>query len=180
MANTSLQARLLQQIDSWGYDFSRFDIADFTAWVAARRGRTIQVVPMSLPPELFGAWIESDAADYVFYEDEPLHVHTIHILLHELCHMLLRHKTAHLSGRFLTIHSGAMHGEAADARQALQGLLRQINYTDVQEVEAETLSSLIQQRVFRQAGLAALSQAREEPAMRQFLQGIGMDQAEQG
>lgn len=180
MVSTLLHERLSRLIDAWGYDFSQFDIADFTGWVAARRGRPIHVIPRSLPPELFGAWIEGPTADFIFYEDEPLHVHTIHILLHELCHMLLGHKTAHLgSEAALRALSGAVP-ETNETQQLLNGLFRQFGYADEQEVEAETLSSLIQQRVFREAGLAALSQIRQEPAMRQFLLGIGIDQAEQG
>jgi hypothetical protein len=93
--------------------------------------------------------------------------------------MLLGHETVHLGNdAAIGSLSGAMT-ETTETQQLLNGLFRQVGYADEQEVEAETLSSLIQQRVFQQAGLAALSQAREEPAMRQFLQGIGMDQSEQ-
>jgi hypothetical protein len=180
MDSGAFQAKLRSLIDGWDYDFSQFDIAGFTGWVAARRGRPIHVVPRSLPPELFGAWIEGPTADFIFYEDEPLHVHTIHILLHELCHMLLGHKTVHLGNEAaLGALSGAVP-ETNKTQQLLNVLFRQVGYADEQEVEAETLSSLVQQRVFREAGLAALSQVREEPAMRQFLQGIGIDQAEHG
>ncbi|MCC6191701.1 MAG: hypothetical protein IT318_21950 [Anaerolineales bacterium] len=180
MVNLSLRARLLQLIDSLEYDFSRFDIADFTAWVAARRGRPIQVVPMSLPPELFGAWIESDAADYIFYEDEPLHVHTVHILLHELSHILLGHKTVRVCGDLSTTAQAARAPEDAQPSQALNGLFRKVGYADEQEIEAETLSSLIQHRVYQQAGLAALSHIGQGPEMRQFMQGLGMDGGQGG
>ena len=47
---------------------------------------------------------------------------------------------------------------------------------DEQELEAETLSNLIQQRVYRQAGITALSQAGDGLAMRHFMQGLGMDE----
>jgi hypothetical protein len=172
-----LQERLTRQLDGWGYDFARFQISDFIAWVEARRGRPIRVFPRSLPPEMFGAWIEGDTADYIFYEDEPLHVHTIHILLHELCHILLGHKTVHIGGNLPIAAPTSAEQETLETQQALTGLFRQVSYGDTQELEAETLSSLIQQRVFQQAGLAALSRSGQEPAMRAFLQGLGMDQS---
>ncbi len=180
MVNSSLRARMIQQIEGWGYDFSRFDIAGFTAWVAARRGRPIRVVPMPLPPELFGAWIEGDTADYIFYEDEPLHVHTVHILLHELSHILLGHKTVHVCSDLITTAQPAQASENAQASRSLNGLFRQVGYADEQEIEAETLSSLIQHRVYQQAGLAALSHAGQGSDMQQFMQGLGMDGGQGG
>src|SRR5687767_10399000 len=100
MSVENMRERLSRQLKVWGYDFSRFHISDFVAWVAARRARPIRVIPRPLPPELFGAWIEGDSADYIFYEDEPLHVHTVHILLHELSHILLGHRTVHINSSF--------------------------------------------------------------------------------
>jgi hypothetical protein len=37
---------------------------------------------------------------------------------------------------------------------------------------------LIQQRVYQRAGIAALSHVSDVDAMRQFMQGLGMDEAE--
>jgi len=173
MDDVSVLARVRRQLDGWDYDFSRFNVADFVAWVAGRRGRPIQLVPWLLPPELFGAWIEGDKADYIFYEAEPLHVHTVHILLHELCHILLGHKTAKV-GRDLSKFLQA--GVGAD-QPALSALFRKTSLTDEQETEAETLSSLIQLRIYQQAGLEALSHTGQGLAMRQFMQGLGMDGA---
>jgi hypothetical protein len=174
MSAHNTRDRLVRQLDDWGYDFSRFQIADFVGWVESRRGRPIRVVPMPLPPELFGAWIEGDTADYIFFEDEPLHVHTVHILLHELSHILLGHKTVRVSGELAPVVKPAA-SESGQAHQSLNGLFRQVGYADEQEVEAETLSSLIQHRVYQQAGLAALSHSGRGPEMRQFMQGLGMD-----
>ncbi len=177
MGEVSVQARVKQQLEGWDYDFSHFSIDDFVAWVALRRKRHIQLVPWSLPPELFGAWIEGEQADYVFYEAEPLHVHTVHIVLHELCHILLGHKTAIVGRDFSRLLQADADASQPTAQQALTGLFRQVSYEDEQEIEAETLSSLIQLRVYQQAGLAALSHTGDGLAMRQFMQGIGMDGA---
>ena len=113
-------------------------------------------------------------------EDEPLHVHTVHILLHELSHILLGHKTVHVCGDLITTALPAPAPENAQASQSLNGLFRQVGYADKQEIEAETLSSLIQHRVYQQAGLAALSHAGQGSDMQQFMQGLGMDGGQGG
>lgn len=176
MGALSLRERLERQVDTWGYNFAQFEIFHFIGWVEKRRARPVRLVPVRLPREIFGAWIEGDTADYIFYEDEPIHVHTIHILLHELCHMLLGHTTVHI-GNDLARQLGSAHRAGGETESAMAGLLRQVNRSGEQELEAETLSSLIQNRVFRQAGLAALSHTSQGPAMQHFMQGIGMDEA---
>lgn len=173
MGSRTLRKYLGEELDEWDYDFSRFEIAEFIAWVEARRGRPIHVVPWRLPPELFGAWIEDDSTDYIFFEDEPLHVHTVHILLHELCHILLGHRTVHARKQLRNLLNES--GNPAEAQVMLRTMLRH-NATDEQELEAETLSNLIQQRVYRQAGIAALSHAGDGLAIRHFMQGLGMDE----
>lgn len=174
MSGGTLHRFLSEELDEWDYDFSRFEIVAFIAWVEKRRGRPIHLVPWRLPPQLFGAWIEDDAADFIFYEQEPLHVHTIHILLHELCHLLLGHRTIH-AGQDLQRLLGD-HAQLPEAEVALRAALQQ-SAVGEQELEAETLSNLIQQRVYRQAGIAALSHAGDGLEMRQFMQGLGMDEA---
>ncbi|MCC6190611.1 MAG: hypothetical protein IT318_16400 [Anaerolineales bacterium] len=174
MGGGTLHRFLSEELDEWDFDFSRFEIVAFVAWVEKRRGRAIHLVPWRLPTELFGAWIEDDSADYIFYENEPLHVHTVHILLHELCHLLLGHRTIH-AGKDLQHLLGA-HAHLPEAEVTLRAALQQ-SAVDEQELEAETLSNLIQQRVYRQAGIAALSHAGDGLEMRQFMQGLGMDEA---
>jgi hypothetical protein len=101
----------------------------------------------------------------------------VHIVLHELCHILLGHKTAIVGRDFSRLLQADADASQPTAQQALTGLFRQVSYEDEQEIEAETLSSLIQLRVYQQAGLAALSHTGDGLAMRQFMQGIGMDGA---
>jgi hypothetical protein len=174
MSLGTLQRYLAEELDGWEYDFSRFEISDFIAWVAARHGKPIHLVPWRLPPELFGAWVVNDSADFVFYEAGPLHVHTVHIILHELCHILLGHRTVHAGRELDALLTD--RGPRIEAQATLRSLLRQ-SATDEQELEAETLSTLIQQRVYQQAGIAALSHVSDVDAMRQFMQGLGMDEA---
>ena len=175
MHDDSLRERLSQVLNEWDYDFSTFEVSDFVAWVESRRGRPILVRPMSLPPNLFGAWIEGDKADHIFYEAEPPDVHTVHNVLHELSHILLGHRTVHIS-RDLSehLHTGS-ELDQSEAQPVLNGLFRSIRYPDEQEDEAETLSSLIQQRVFHEAGLAALTHVSRDAAMQQFVHDLGFN-----
>lgn len=175
MPNPTLKERLAAVLDGLGYDFTRFNVWDFAHWLAARRGRPIHLMPMALPPELFGAWIKSQQADYIFYEAASPEVHVVHILLHELSHVLLDHQTLPLDdGLTLLLHYGH-NRQAPAAFQQVEALFRNINYTDAQEHEAETLSALIQLRVFRLAGLGALTTPSANPEMRQIIGGLGLD-----
>jgi hypothetical protein len=171
----SVRERLSRLLDEWDYDFGQFQISDFVAWVETRRGRPIQVRPMSLPPNLFGAWIEGDTADHIFYAAEPPDVHAVHNILHELSHILLGHRTVHISGDLSErLHAGA-ELDQSDGQPVVNGLFRSIQYEDEQEVEAETLSSLIQQRVFYEAGLVALTHISHDAAMQQFVLDMGFN-----
>ena len=174
MGGGTLRRYLGEELNEWDYDFSRFQIADFIGWVESRRGRPIHLVPWRLPPELFGAWIEDDCADYIFYENEPFHIHTVHIILHELCHILLGHRTVH-TGKDIQ-HLLSKPAKLAETQVALRAIFKR-SVADEQELEAETLSNLIQQRVYRLAGITALSHAGDGLALRQFMQGLGMDES---
>jgi hypothetical protein len=174
MPKMDFRERLTRLLDELGYDFSTFTIDGFVEWVAARRGRPIQLVPMPLPPELFGAWINARQADYIFYESAPPQVHTVHILLHELSHILLGHQTMPMGDDLtLILHPG--EEPAAYSLHALHGLCRSVTYSDDQETEAETLSALIQSRVFHLAGLEALTHPCHNQHMQTIVQGLGFD-----
>jgi hypothetical protein len=171
----SLRERLSQVLDGWDYDFSKFVVSDFIAWVESRRGRPILTRAMRLPPNLFGAWFEGDKADHIFYEAEPPDVHTVHNILHELSHLLLGHRTVHISSDLSEHLRAGAELDQSETQPVVNGLFRSIQYADEQEVEAETLSSLIQQRVFYEAGLAALTHISHDAAMQQFVHDMGFN-----
>ena len=175
MRADSLRERLSQVLDGWDYDFSKFIVSDFIVWVESRRGRPILIRAMRLPPNLFGAWFEGDKADHIFYEAEPPDVHTVHNILHELSHMLLGHRTVHISSDLSEQLISSAEFVQSEAQPALNGLFRDVHYADEQEDEAETMSSLIQQRVFYEAGLAALTHMSHDAAMQQFVQDMGFN-----
>src|SRR5579859_1169561 len=171
MRDATLKKRLNLKLDKCGYDFSKFRLDEFTRWVSDWRGRPIQIVPMNLPPGLFGAWMEGPTMDFVFYDDEPPQTHVTHIILHELSHILLGHRTAHI-GNVISDYLQSNDSAGANAPELVSGLLRTVKHSehsDEQEIEAETFSALIQHRVIRQAGISALEHQGSAEGMRQFV-----------
>jgi hypothetical protein len=180
MAEVDFKEELVRFLDELGYDFTQFTIGGFAHWIAAQNGRPIELHRLSLPADMFGAWIPGRHADHIFYDDGPFPFHCTHILLHELSHVLLNHRPQRLNAEVadaleqtLTTSAGA---QGLDHQlQDLPGLLRTLRYTDQQELEAETLSGLIQLRVFQHAGLVALTRPIHHPGMRGLVESLGLD-----
>lgn len=131
------------------YDFSHFTMPSFVAWIEARRGRPIHFHPWPMPPTLFGLWLKSADTDFIFYQRDTLALHQVHIQLHELAHILCGHET-------LEVCSENMSGIL---RQILtgEGLRMRSYYTDAVEAEAETLSALLREEIYRQRRLTQLT-----------------------
>ena len=136
-------------IDHLEYDFDGFEIHDFVEWVAERRGRQIELIPMQFSSDAFAAWVpdEEDLADYIFYEAGLVEVRTNQFILHEIGHMLLLHRPRELKQEISELVRNLRNSPSRDFGKATVGLLRSIDYSDDQEDEAETFSSLIQSRV---------------------------------
>jgi hypothetical protein len=141
---------LLAEID---YDFSRFSMEGFTAWLEARRGRKILFVPRPLPPTLFGAWMAGDDCDYIFYEANTLPIHQAHIQLHEMAHMLCGHPALMISSQQARILLRQAHPNPS----LYESLLLRSVRPDEMELEAETLTALIQEQVLRHSTLEKLT-----------------------
>ncbi|MFI0742516.1 hypothetical protein ACH4PU_31230 [Streptomyces sp. NPDC021100] len=66
----------------------------FCRSIAQQRGRPLLLLPLDGPPHPdmpCGIWIGLDAADLVFYEATAADFLRVHIVLHEISHMLLGH-----------------------------------------------------------------------------------------
>ena len=95
-------------------------------------GRDIQLLPYRLSGSgVHGMLVRSGPIDYVVFDSETTTMHREHIILHELSHVLCGHSAA---------------GQTGPAE-----VLRRENYMDRQEIEAETLASIMGQRVRRGA-----------------------------
>jgi hypothetical protein len=113
-----------------------FDLDTFIASVAARRGRPIARYALPLMGGLPGLWLTMPTGDLIYYEERTSPLHQQHIILHELCHILLGHRG---------IHPVAI----GDLTLAELRALRTDHYTRDEEHEAETLATLIGYRVQR-------------------------------
>jgi len=141
---------LLAEID---YGFSQFTMEGFTCWLERRRGRKILFVPRPMPPTLFGAWLASDDCDYIFYEADTLSLHQVHIQLHEIAHILCGHPAIEIGPQQLQI---LLRRADTDPTLYTSLLLRSVR-SDQAELEAETLTALIQEQVLRHARLRELT-----------------------
>ena len=94
-----IENRVKGTLDDLNYDFTSFSIEAFANFIGQRLNREILFIPMKMPPARFGAWIrdKDDPCEFIFYQQGLTFVHTIHILLHELAHLILSHPTAELS-----------------------------------------------------------------------------------
>ncbi|MFD8382459.1 ParH-like protein [Streptomyces sp. NPDC059679] len=122
---------------------SPFDPAAFVALLAERRGRPIELLPVTVRHSLpCGLLATTDRADYILYAADTTALHRQHIVLHETAHLLWGHDgTADpASLGLLTPHlSGSL----------VRRVLGRTVYTQPQEQEAEFLASLILQRALR-------------------------------
>lgn len=131
--------RRLQAI-SREYDFANFSFSSFRAWIENYRGRPLRLVPDKLVPQFFGAWMEAQEDDYIFFKLDTIPLHQNHILLHEMAHMLCGHPTLTLSDDVISAY------QRGDMQ--INSLLLRSTRTDEMEWEAETLAALIQEKIF--------------------------------
>ena len=169
MGAEQLAARRLRSLS---YDFRNFSIGDFSAWVEKSLGRKIYSFPWVMPPGLFGAWLSDgeQPAEYIFYRSNAETIHQIHIQLHEISHILLGHPTLKITKQML---SRSWTGKANLPFGDLV-LLRSDKVTQY-EIEAETLTNMIQEQVLRHAELRRLTEgisANSDIAM--YLRDLGM------
>ncbi|WP_406340283.1 hypothetical protein [Streptomyces sp. NBC_00648] len=71
-----------------------FDLETFCAGIAEQRGRPLHLLALqgARDPGLpCGLWLGLDSADLVFYDDQAADILKVHIVLHEISHMLLGH-----------------------------------------------------------------------------------------
>ena len=56
-----------------------FDLGEFGARLQRGRARPLHLLPFTLAPDLFGAWIRTAAADYLYYEEQTSPFHQAHV-----------------------------------------------------------------------------------------------------
>ncbi|MGY5033089.1 hypothetical protein ACWC9U_19775 [Streptomyces sp. 900116325] len=121
---------------------SPFDIEALCASISEQRGRPLYlhstpgVTGSGIP---CGAWIATEKADHIFHEQSTSPLHRTHIILHELGHMLLGHRSA-LDGAALGI-SATLFPSLSPA--VVTNLMKRASYDTAAERSAEYFAGLI-------------------------------------
>ena len=119
-----------------------FDLAEFAARLGRQRNRPVRLCPVAFTAgRPCGLWIATTEADYVYYERGTTPFHAISIALHEIAHLLLGHHG-------ITAWQDLARWLAPNLDSALiQIILGRSAYTTPEERDAETLASLMLERV---------------------------------
>ena len=120
-----------------------FDVRAFAEGLALRRGRPIVLQPQPRAGGCSGLWVATPKTDVVFFEAETSSLHQEHIILHELCHLLLEHAPGGLP-------PAGPAGLFPDLRpEAVRRMLQRAGYSTEEDREAEFLASMILARAVR-------------------------------
>lgn len=117
------------------------DVDGLCRVVGARRGRSIHLEVVRLPPDLSGLWLPGAKEDYIFYSWDTVPAQRGQIVLHELCHLLCGHRAlvadaeALLRPQFPLLDGDAIRRKLGRSR-----------YDTRSEREAEMFATLIVQR----------------------------------
>lgn len=153
----NIEARMKAVLDKLDFDFSRFTMDDFVAWIQARTGRAISFIPWDMPPGMFGVWM-SDAdepVEHVFIDKNASPLHRVHIQLHELSHIICGHPTARLTKAEM---QDLLLKAVQDPNVLNEVLLRAPAKIELEQ-EAEILAALIQHQVIGHQRIQQLSVA---------------------
>ncbi|MBP7963681.1 MAG: hypothetical protein KBG20_18865 [Caldilineaceae bacterium] len=134
------------------FDFSTFTWPGFVDWLSQRQGKQVLLVP--IPTEsssLFGGWISTAAAEFIFFDKGTLPMHQIHIQLHEIAHMLCGHSTFHADQEHMSQSQEEIMALAASAMR-----MRHVAESETEQ-EAEILTALIQSAIFSHGRQEALT-----------------------
>ena len=122
-----------------------FDLGALCHRIGQASGRPIVLLPTAMIfGNLCGLWLALAQADYVFYEQRTTPLHQLHIVFHELGHILRGHSASRTLGEDV-----ARALTAAVEPGEVQRVLGRDTYTDDAEYEAELIATLLLQRIGR-------------------------------
>lgn len=149
---------------------SVLDLAPFMEQLTGREIRLMPFVPDLSDPDSLepvaacGAWMATDTADYLFYDEGVSPAYTDVVAGHEFGHML-RHRS---SKKTLDVSSlgGLITDIELDTAQMVLGRTR---FTEPDEYEAEMIGSLLQEHVRNSRAAVARAVKADDPIARTLL-----------
>ncbi|MEU4215880.1 hypothetical protein [Actinoplanes sp. NPDC026623] len=124
---------------------SPFDVQELCRRLGDKRGRSILLLPMDLPPDSpCGLWMSTEQQDYVFFQKATSGPHQLLIILHEIGHLLCNHHV----GSVLSDDLSALLAPDLDPG-LIKTMLGRSHYSQESEHEAETIATLILGQVSR-------------------------------
>lgn len=114
------------------------DVTDLCGRLAEHRGKPILLAEHPLPvPGPFGVWLSTARADHIFYQAQTTGSHQVHIIVHEIGHLIAGHRSDEQDDDLVRMLYPHLAPEVV--RQAL----RRTSYDTAQEREAETVATII-------------------------------------
>lgn len=126
--------RLLRQLDVR----PPLDVTEMCGRLGTLQGRPIYLLEHPLPASgPFGVWLSMPAVDYIVYQEQTSRPHQVHIILHELGHLIAEHRGDEQGDGVLQ-----MSYPDIDLDIVRRALLRN-SYDRAQERDAETVATII-------------------------------------
>lgn len=159
--------RTIQQLN---YDFGRFTVDDFIEHIIEYRQRHIMIVPFIFRSDSSGAWMPCETADYVFFSANAHDVLKVHIILHEIGHILLNHRCLDLAEilppEILALQKAPLRLRAIKQKE-----------TDPEELEAEMFVRELRSQIMAANRFEYLiGQLTSVKEFTKFVQGLGYDE----
>jgi hypothetical protein len=154
------------------YDFRKFTMEDFIEGIEDCKERSILSLPFPMSGGIFGAWISDDEEpwEYIFYRNDVPQIHQVHIQLHEIAHFLCGHPTLRINEKVIQEFLRYKTNVAL-----LESAIQRSGATSEQEIEAETLANMIQEKIIGFSRLDQLTQApSSDEKISKYLESMGL------
>jgi hypothetical protein len=115
-----------------------FDVSAFCRRLAEQRGRPIRLQAHPIPaPGPFGVWVHTSAEDVIVYQEQTSRLHQVHIVLHEVGHIIAGHGSDEDDDEVLRM----LHPSISP--DVVRRWLRRSDYSSPAEIEAEKIATII-------------------------------------
>ncbi|MEU1736792.1 hypothetical protein [Streptosporangium sp. NPDC020145] len=113
------------------------DVADLCRRFGEWRNRPVRLVPHPFEvPGPSGLWVQTESADYIFYQERTSAPHQDHIILHELGHIFADHPSDELN-------IAGQEPQTSSSFPPATRILRRTCYDTDHEREAELIATII-------------------------------------